>query len=190
MEEITVIPQPEPQKKDPNEVGFWTYFGLVVLFLTPVAGLIASIVFSFAPKNRNVKNFARAAMTLWIVEILVFAIALGSAVLFLRGITDAIADAVAEYLTDPEVLASLGPFGEILSQIPEEDLRVLLEEYQKSGITGVMKRLTSGEFDDLISQFENGEFGDPNDIVDQFEQNGGSLTDILDPSPTADPVTP
>ena len=186
MEENTVIPQPEPKKKDPNEVGFWSYLGLVVLFLIPVVGLIASIVFSFAPKNRNLKNFARAAMTLWIVEVLVIAIALGSIVLMLRAVTDAISD----YLTDPDVLATLGPIGGILSQIPEEDLEVLLEEYQKSGITGVMKRLTSGEFDDLISQFENGEFGDPNDIVDQFEQNGGSLTDILDPSPTADPVAP
>ena len=182
MEENTVVAQAEPKKKDPNEVGFWSYLGLVVLFLIPVVGLIASIVFSFAPKNRNVKNFARAAMTLWIVEVLVIAIALGSIVLMLRAITDAISD----YLTDPDVLATLGPIGGILSQIPEEDLKVLLEEYQKSGITGVMKKLTSGEFDDLISQFENGEFGDPNDILDEFEPN----SDLLDPSPTADPVAP
>ncbi len=44
-------------------IAFW---GMILLFSIPVIGFIASIVLSFVPQNRNLKNFSRAAL-IWIV---------------------------------------------------------------------------------------------------------------------------
>ena len=59
MENIQAV-APEPKNET---VGFWTYFGLSALFALPVVGLIAAIVFAFAPKNKSLKNYARVMMT-------------------------------------------------------------------------------------------------------------------------------
>ena len=41
-------------------IGMWGYFGYEILFSIPVVGFILLIILSFAPKNKNVKNFARS----------------------------------------------------------------------------------------------------------------------------------
>lgn len=42
------------------------YFGLMFLFAIPLIGLIACIIMAFAPKNPNIKNYARA-MLIWTI---------------------------------------------------------------------------------------------------------------------------
>ena len=46
-----------PEKTE--TVGFWAFFGLLILFALPFIGWIACIVFCFAPENKSMKNFAR-----------------------------------------------------------------------------------------------------------------------------------
>lgn len=38
----------------------WAYFGWQLLFLIPFVGFVLLIVMSFAPRNKNLKNFARS----------------------------------------------------------------------------------------------------------------------------------
>ncbi len=61
-----------PLAPDPTNkvVGTGTYFGLMILFAIPIVGLIACIIMSFAPKNKNLKNYARA-MLIWSIIALV-----------------------------------------------------------------------------------------------------------------------
>lgn len=167
-QEIVPVKDEKPAKPQANVVGIGAYFGLIPLFLIPVVGLIASIIFSFAAKNKSVKNFARAWMIWNLVGVLCVGLTIGAAVFAVR----AALDAVSEYISDPENLAQYGVIGEILSEIPEEERKELIEQF-KSGAFGDPK--------ELIEKFFNGEFGDPNDLKDRYE-NGefGDITDIID----------
>lgn len=48
-----------------------SYFGLMLLFSIPVVGLIACIIMSFTLKNKNTRNFARAALIFIVVCLLI-----------------------------------------------------------------------------------------------------------------------
>ncbi len=102
IEEPAVIPMPEaeenqtpvtpipshspnvtPAAPSNNYVSTWAYFGLMFVFAIPLVGLITSIIMSFAPKNRSLKNFARANL-IW--TIICFVLSLISIILmFLLG---------------------------------------------------------------------------------------------------------
>ena len=62
-------PQPRPQQPRPQQpnqdkttkvVGMAAYFGMILLFASPLVGFIACILMAVLPKNKNVKNFSRA----------------------------------------------------------------------------------------------------------------------------------
>ncbi len=59
-----------------NVVGKGPFFWLLLLFSVPFFGFIASVVFSFAPQNKSLKNFSRAVL-IWniigIVLVVIFA---------------------------------------------------------------------------------------------------------------------
>ena len=38
----------------------WAYFGMALLYTIPFAGFVLLIVMSFAPRNKNLKNFTRS----------------------------------------------------------------------------------------------------------------------------------
>lgn len=48
-------------------ISMWGYFGYEILFSIPCVGLICLIIFSFASKNKNVKNFARSYFCFYII---------------------------------------------------------------------------------------------------------------------------
>lgn len=66
-------------------VGFFPYFGLMALFALPMVGFICSIIFSFAPKKKSLKNFARAQLVWTLIGavasivLVIIAVALGAA---------------------------------------------------------------------------------------------------------------
>lgn len=75
------VPQPAPVNTAATElekpVGFLPYFGLMVLFVLPVVGFISILVFSFAPKSKSLKNFARATLAWKVIAVvlgIIFAI--------------------------------------------------------------------------------------------------------------------
>jgi hypothetical protein len=56
-------------------ISMWGYLGYEILFALPFIGFILVIVMSFAPANKNVKNFARSFLLATIIGIvLVFII--------------------------------------------------------------------------------------------------------------------
>ncbi|MBR1796545.1 MAG: hypothetical protein IJ757_00800 [Clostridiales bacterium] len=76
-------------------IGMWVYFGYEILFSIPVIGFILLIILAFAPKNYNVKNFARSYFCMMILvlvlTIVLVAIALATgAISSLSDITDSV----------------------------------------------------------------------------------------------------
>ena len=69
-----VAPQPEPVDKSNKIVKTGTFFGFMLLFAIPVIGFICAIIFSFAPKSKSLKNFARATLIWMIIGIVITAI--------------------------------------------------------------------------------------------------------------------
>ena len=65
-------------------ISMWGYLGYTLLFCIPVIGFIMIIVLSFAPSNKNVKNFARSYLILIIISVII-AIILGFAGVSLLG---------------------------------------------------------------------------------------------------------
>ena len=63
VETPKVVENNEQEGKEPASLG--AFFGLIVLFSIPIIGWIACIILAFAPKNKNIKNYARAKL-IWI----------------------------------------------------------------------------------------------------------------------------
>ena len=55
-------------------ISMWGYFGYELLFAIPFIGFILLIVMSFAPANKNVKNFARSYFCLLIIVVVLLII--------------------------------------------------------------------------------------------------------------------
>ena len=73
-----VVPQPAPTPapvdKSNKIVKTGTFFGFMLLFAIPVIGFICAIIFSFAPKSKSLKNFARATLIWMIIGLVITAI--------------------------------------------------------------------------------------------------------------------
>ena len=52
-------------------ISMWGYLGYEILFSIPVIGFICLIIFSFAPSNKNVKNFARSYFCVAIIAVVI-----------------------------------------------------------------------------------------------------------------------
>ena len=52
-------------------ISMWGYFGYELLFSIPLIGFICLIIMSFAPRNKNVKNFARSYFCMLIVVLVI-----------------------------------------------------------------------------------------------------------------------
>lgn len=52
-------------------VNMWGYYGLSILLKLPVIGFICTFIFAFAPKNKNIKNYARSYFCEWIITAIV-----------------------------------------------------------------------------------------------------------------------
>lgn len=92
------------------------FFGLILLFAIPVIGCIACIVMAFAPKNENLKHFARA-MLIWVIIFMVLCVAMYFVFIWLSG---PILDYINE-ITD-------GQFG---------NWNDILEQFKHGGFNGI-----------------------------------------------------
>ena len=75
-------------------ISMWGYFGYEILVSLPIVGFICLIIMSFAPSNKNLKNFARSYFCLFIISlvltVVLVAIALATgAISSLEDIADA-----------------------------------------------------------------------------------------------------
>ena len=138
-------PRPAPEKAPPQTarpaaeprtdktVTTGTFFGLMFLFSLPVLGWLICLIMAFAPKNRNIKHFARA-MLIWLVIALVLGLLIGLAVNALINsatvyIEQALAEAgIAEGLQGLQGLEGLGELSGVLEEFGAlEDMMGQLE---------------------------------------------------------------
>ncbi len=96
--------QPQPYITSENKVvGTGAFFWLMLLFALPVIGLIACLVMAFAPKNKNLKHFARAVLIWMIVGIVCTGLLVGSLYLFADNVWDSFTNTLGEsYFTQQE----------------------------------------------------------------------------------------
>ena len=129
----TPVPAADPTNK---VVGTGAYFGLMLLFALPIIGFIACIIMCFAPKNKNLKHFARANLIWAIIGLIIAGLVIGGIYLlsntlmdYINGITD------GQFSGWGDIFGNLGDLGEL-------------------GELGNLGDL--GELEDLIEQFGNG----------------------------------
>ena len=122
-QQIYTQPAPDPTSK---VVGTGAYFGLMLLFAIPIIGQIACIIMAFAPKNKNIKHFARAQL-IWMVIAIVL---IGILVALLSVLTDTLMDFIKE-----STGGEFSNWGDIFSNLG--DLEGLTEEFQNGGLEGL-----------------------------------------------------
>lgn len=120
--------QPAPQEPRPTGgkygvVSTGAFFGMMLLFAIPVVGWITCIIMAFAPKNENIKHYARA-MLIWLIIAAVLCVILFLLFSWLGG---AINNYISE-LTD----GKFSDFGDIFGQFGSSDFNCLSD---LSGIT-------------------------------------------------------
>ena len=71
----------------------WAYVGWRLLFNLPFAGFVLLIVMSFAPRNKNLKSFARSYWCMALLGVIISAVIVG--ILLLSGLGF---EALTEYL--------------------------------------------------------------------------------------------
>ena len=117
-----------PPAADPTNkvVGTGAYFGLMLLFAIPIIWQIACIIMAFAPKNKNIKHFARA-MLIWTVIAIVL---IGILVALLSVLTNTLMDFIKE-----STGGEFSNWGDIFSNLG--DLEGLTEQFQNGGLEGL-----------------------------------------------------
>ena len=70
--------------KEYKPVNMWGYYGLSILLKLPIIGFICTFIFAFAPKNKNIKNYARSYFCAWIVSAILIIITI-ALILFAGG---------------------------------------------------------------------------------------------------------
>ena len=147
-----------PAAPQPNEkpVSTGAFFGLELLLAIPVIGLIAAIIFSFAPKNNSLRNYARAKLIWCVISILI-------TVLLIVGLLIA-AERFAAYINEEYHIdiTDRESIGELLEQA--EELGAL------AGFAGQL-----GDAEDIDALI--GQLGDAEDI-DAFLEDIGGMENI------------
>ena len=116
-------PAPDPASK---VVGTGAYFGLMLLFALPLIGQIACLIMAFAPKNKNIKHFARAQL-IWMVIAIVL---IGILVALLSVLTNTLMDFIKE-----STGGEFSNWGDIFSNLGDPE--GLAEQFQNGGLEGL-----------------------------------------------------
>ena len=116
-------PAPDPASK---VVGTGAYFWLMLLFAIPIIGQIACLIMAFAPKNKNIKHFARAQL-IWMVIGIVL---IGILVALLSVLTNMLMDFIKE-----SIGGEFSNWGDIFSNLGV--LEGLAEQFQNGGLEGL-----------------------------------------------------
>lgn len=103
-------------------VGTGTYFGLMFLFAIPIIGQIACIIMAFTPKNKNLKNYARAMLIWTVIALVIGGILIALFLMFANTFTDFIRESTGgEFSGWGDIFGNLG------------DLEGLIEQFENGG---------------------------------------------------------
>lgn len=174
--EETVVPKPVEEAPEAplattdiasEPVGFGTYFGLAALFAVPVIGFIAAILFSFIPKRKSLKNYARATLTWLSIGLLVLALLFSLVVSVLNMAVKAVNESAGtqfESIFDVVHTVNKVQQGDIrvllphLSSILGEEYSEFLEELGKDEYSDLMALVQEGEYAELLTRVQSGEY--------------------------------
>lgn len=183
------VQEPQPQTPEPaagdvfsvqaeKPVHTGIFFGLEALFALPLIGLISSVIFSFVPENKNLKNYARAKMIWCLISLLLTVLMIVGCVIAVQKATEyieskfAISEEQAEQIESLfDAIDNIGALAGIVGDISSsESLSGLIE--QIGGVENI------GEIIDAVGGMENlgeivGAVGDMENIGALIEQAGG-----------------
>ena len=114
---------PLPAQTDPV-VGTGAFFGLEFLFALPLIGFICCIIFSFAPKNRNLKHYARGKLIWSIIALVLSILLILCAAIFLQALPGMVSEELGIEVNElddifsiagelPELIEELGDIEEV-----------------------------------------------------------------------------
>ncbi len=84
-------PPPDPTRE---VVRTGTYFGLIFLFRIPLIGFLACLIMAFAPKNKNIKHYARAQLIWALIGLLFASLIIGALIALGNSLLNALNEAV------------------------------------------------------------------------------------------------
>ncbi len=97
---------PIPCQNDPV-VGTGAFFGLEFLLALPLIGFLCSIIFSFAPKNRNLKHYARAKLIWALISLVLSVLLIIGAILLLRTVPQIVSSELGIEVEDMQEIADI-----------------------------------------------------------------------------------
>lgn len=162
---------PLPAQTDPV-VGTGAFFGLEFLFALPLIGFICCIIFSFAPKNRNLKHYARGKLIWSIIALVLSILLILCAAIFLQALPGMVSEELGVPVEDIEDIISIA-----------EDIPGLVEEFggieEIAGLVGSIGELGDiSEIVDSVGDIANvvGQIGE----IENIEEFVSQLDDIED----------
>ena len=158
----------EPEQIEQN-VGFWEYFGLIVLFAIPVVGFIAAIIFLFAPKRKSLKNFAGATLTWLIVRAIAALISIIITITVIGGlliptINSALGTEFQDFGEAIGIINNItsGNYSAIIDRMRPQLLELVGEEYAP-----LLDELATGDYDDLIEDLSKRNY---NEVLEDLKE--------------------
>jgi len=149
------------RRQSDGRVGFWTFAGLLLLFSVPVIGWIAALIFLLGSKNRTVRIFSGAHLTVTAVSLTVLLLTFS---LLLSPLLEKFLPLVkntlkpgAEIPSDPyETMEE--PLGTDYSDAIQRFIPVITSVLG-SEIKPFLTELSSGKYEKLLRQLKNEEYG-------------------------------
>lgn len=181
MEQV-LTEQPAPAQKPrqiEQNVGFWEFLGLIVLFAIPVVGFIAALIFLFVPQRKSLKNFAGAMLTWLIVRAIAAIISIVIAVTVIGGmLIPTINDALGTEFQDfGEAVGMIGNVASGNYSAVIEEMRPQLEEMIGEEYAPLLDELATGKYDDLIEDLAEQNYAEA--LEDLKENDYPQLKEVL-----------
>ena len=108
---------PRPAQTDPV-VGTGAFFGLEFLFALPLIGFICCIIFSFAPKNRNLKHYARGKLIWSIIALVLSILLILCAAIFLQALPGMVSEELGIEVNELDDIFSIaGELPELIEEL-------------------------------------------------------------------------
>ena len=108
---------PLPAQTDPV-VGTGAFFGMEFLFALPLIGFICCLIFSFAPKNRNLKHYARGKLIWSIIALVLSILLILCAAIFLQALPGMVSEELGIEVNELDDIFSIaGELPELIEEL-------------------------------------------------------------------------
>ena len=99
-------------------VGTGAFFGLEFLFALPLIGFICCLIFSFAPKNRNLKHYARGKLIWSIIALVLSILLILCAAIFLQALPGMVSEELGIEVNELDDIFSIaGELPELIEEL-------------------------------------------------------------------------